>query len=440
MTANPVIVGDIVYVQDAMSNVYAWKASTGEVVWTREYNLSVPSGGPNGIAVAYGNAYFPVGFEGMVIAVRADTGEDLWQTSIKGPLGEGVTMAPLVYDNTVYVSTIPGGEKVFYAGGQRGFIYAIDASTGKVMWYFDTTTDNLWGNARINSGGGLWHPPAVDDDGNLYVGIGNAAPYPGLPGFPAGSSRDGDNDYANAVMRINPSSASVDWYINIKPHDLFDLDTQLTPVLTTVEIDGTDTPVAIASGKHGIVVAANAETGEELWRTPVGKHLNDDATEIPAGETLEVFPGYLGGVETPFAVADGVVYLPILNMAVIYEPEGVSSDTPGLNSMTGQLVAVNAVDGSIIWDVELPTGMFAGATVANDLVFTGGLDGVVRAFNTADGSPAWSYQAASGLNAPFAISGDWLFVPAGGPLLASSDTATPSPTPAQEFIAFTLGV
>jgi outer membrane protein assembly factor BamB len=439
LTSNPVIVDGVVFVQDATSNVYAWEASTGEAIWKREYNLPVPSGGPNGIAVAYGNAYFPVGSEGMVVAVRADTGEDVWQTSIQGPLREGITMAPLVYDNTVYISTIPGHDTGFYLGGQRGVIHALDASNGTVLWYFDTTTDNLWDNARINSGGGLWHPPSVDDAGNLYVGIGNAGPYPGLPGFPSGSSRPGDNDYANALMRINPDSASVDWFINIKPFDLFDLDTQLTPILTTISLDGVETLIAIATGKHGIVVAANAETGEELWRTPVGKHLNDDATEIPANGTLEVLPGYLGGVETPIAYSEGVVYLPLLNMSSIYTPDGISPDTPGFETMTGQMVALSATDGTVLWDVEVPTGLLAGATVANDLVFTGGLDGVVRAFNTTDGAEVWTYQASAGMNAPFAISGDWLFVPAGGPLIASSDTADPAPTLAQEFIAFTLG-
>jgi glucose dehydrogenase len=266
MTANPEVFGDVLYIQDAKSNIYAIDKTTGSQIWEKFYDQVVPAGGPNGIALGYGLAVFPVG-TGDVAAITLDEGEEVWQVSIEGPRGEGITMAPLIYDNTVYISTIPGQPEGFYEGGMRGLIYALDINDGSVLWYFDTTTDNLWGNARENSGGGLWHPPSIDDDGNLYVGIGNAGPLPGSKTFPSGSSRPGDNDYANSLLRINPDSASVDWYINVKPHDLFDLDNQLTPILATMNIDGSDTPVVYSSGKHGYVVCANAENGQELWRT-----------------------------------------------------------------------------------------------------------------------------------------------------------------------------
>jgi glucose dehydrogenase/plastocyanin len=439
LTSNPAIVGDIVYVQDATSNVYAWSLTSGQQVWKREYNLPVPSGGPNGVAVAYGNAYFPVGSDGLVVAVNATTGEDVWQVSIEGPLGEGITMSPLVYDSTVYISTIPGNDGAFYKGGQRGVIHAIDAATGNLLWYFDTTTDNLWNNPRANSGGGLWHPPSVDDIGNLYVGVGNAAPYPGNEEYPAGSSRTGENDYANCTIRINPATGGIDWYVNVKPFDLFDLDNQLTPILATVPVDGVDTPVAYSSGKHGIVVAFHAETGAELWRVPVGLHQNDNLGELPEEDYVEVLPGTLGGVETPMAFANGVLYVPVYNMSSFYNASGIDPASIDITRATGQLVAIDGATGAILWDVAQPTGLLAGATVANDLVFTGGLDGVVRAFNVADGSQVWTFQAGAGLNAPFAISGDVLIVPAGGPLIPSVDTFSPPPETGQEVIAITLG-
>src|SRR5699024_2933545 len=141
----------------------------------------------------------------------------------------------------------------------------------------DTTKDNLWGNARANSGGGLWHPPAFDDEGNIYVGTGNPGPFPGNEQYPAGSSRPGDNDYTNSIIRINPETAGVDWYINVKPEDRFVLDNQLSPIVADVE----DEPMVFTSGKHGYVVGLNRDTGEELWRTAVGEHENDDLTELP---------------------------------------------------------------------------------------------------------------------------------------------------------------
>jgi outer membrane protein assembly factor BamB len=437
LTANPIVVGDLVYLQDAAANVYAFNKETGEQVWYNEYNDVVPSGGPNGVAVGYGLAVYTVGGVGDVVAVMADTGEEAWRTNIRGPLGEGITIAPLIHDSTVYVSTIPGSSEAFYLGGMRGLIFALDLLNGEVIWYFDTTTENLWGNARVNSGGGLWHPPSVDDEGNLYVGIANASPYPGTEEFPGASSRPGPNDYANALMRIDPETASYDWYINVKPHDLFDHDNQLSPILATVPVDGSDVPMVFSSGKHGWVVAANAETGEELWRTAVGDHNeNEFLQDLGAEEEIELLPGFIGGVETPMAYGNGVIYAPVLN--VPFTTTGVEG-TGDIFGGVGELVALDAATGEITWTVDIPTMVLGGATLVNDLVFTGGLDGLVRGFRIDDGTEVFTYQCPAGINASFAVSGEYLFVPAGGPLSPSVDTAEPAPETSTEFIALRIG-
>jgi glucose dehydrogenase len=439
LTANPAVVGSTIYLQDAVSNVYAIDLDSGQSVWTKEYNLAVPSGGPNGIAAAYGNLYFPVG-DGELVGLNAETGEEIWHISITGPLGEGITMAPLVYDGIVYVSTIPGSSTGFYGGGQRGVIHAIDAASGAVIWYFDTTTDNLWGNPTVNSGGGLWHPPSVDDEGYLYAGVGNAAPYPGAEGWPSATSRPGPNDYANNTLSFDSKNGDLRWALNVNPHDVFDLDNQLTPILTTANIAGTDTKIAISSGKHGMVVAIDRESGKELWRRPVGKHQNDNVSDIPdTGDSLEVYPGTLGGVETPMALANGVLYVPVINLSTFYFPTKLDAAKLDFTKGSGELVAIDVNTGATIWDVEIIIAPYAAATVANDVVFTAGLDGVVRAYNTADGSAVWMGKAPAGINAPLAISGDYLLVPAGGIFAPSADTDNPAPTQANALHAFKIG-
>jgi alcohol dehydrogenase (cytochrome c) len=425
LTSQPIIVNGVLYVQDAKSNVRAIDIETGEIVWYNEYNLDVPSGGPNGVAVGYGMIVYPLG-NSDVVAAKVDTGEEIWRTNIGGWRGEGITMPPAIYDSTVYISNIPGSLSEFYNGGQRGFIFALELASGRVLWYFDTTTDNLWGNARGNSGGGLWHVPSFDEEGNIYVGTGNPGPFPGNEQYPAGSSRPGDNNYTDSVIRINPETAGIDWFINVRPGDLFDLDQQLTPIVA--DVDGV--PMVFASGKHGYVLGINRETGEELWRTAVGVHQNDDVTDLPTeGDPLEVYPGSLGGVETPIAYSNGIVFAPLLNNPTYYTATGFGEGPNTLANANGQLVAVDAATGEILWDVTLPSPQLAGATVINDLVFTGGLDGVVRALSVEDGTQVWSWQAAAGINAPLAASGDYLFVAAGGPLIASTDTLDPNPNP-----------
>lgn len=437
--AAPVIVDNLVFQQDAMSNVHALDKETGEVVWTNTYEEPVPSGGPNGVAVAYGNVYFSVG-EGTIHAVAAATGDEVWTSkSLVGPLGEGICIAPLVYDNTVYVSTIPGGLGDFYRGGQRGVFYGLDASNGSVLWYWETVNDNLWGNPRVNSGGGLWHPPTVDGEGNIYLAIANAAPYPGTEEWPDTSSRPGDNPYTNHVVSLDIATGGMNWAVSLTGHDPFDLDNHLSPISANVDIDGTETHIILSSGKHGIVAAINADTGEELWRTLVGMHQNSDLDSIPEGEEIEVYPGTQGGVQTPMAFSDGVVFLPIVNSPSYFTQSSVVSGQAALPTATGQMVAIDAATGEILWDVTTASPLYGGASIANDVVFSAGLDGVVRGWNVADGSQVFSYQASAGINAPLALSGDYLLIPAGTAFFPSDDSEDPDATPVPTVTALKLG-
>jgi len=438
LTSNPIIVEDTIYIQDAAANIYALNKETGEQKWANMYNDTVPSGGPNGIAVAYGVLFSTVGGVGDVIALKPDTGEEIWRTNILGPLNEGITTAPLVYNNVVFVSTIPGSSEGFYIGGQRGVVHALDAGTGEVLWYFDTTTDNLWGNPTVNSGGGFWHPPSVDEEGQIYIPVANPAPYPGSEGWPWGSSRPGDNLYTDSIIKMDPKDASIDWYYQVKPHDLFDLDNQLTPILA--EVGGRS--AVFTSGKHGVVYSIDRSSGELIWRTPVGTHQSDEETEFQVDEVVDVMPGTLGGIETQFAysASEGLLICPVVELATSYVATGLNPDVGfDFSSATGLLVALNVADGSVAWQTKLESAPYAAATITNDIVFTGGLDAVIKAFNLKDGSEVFSMQASAGLNAQAAVSGDYIYFPAGGPIIPSSETADPNAKPVLQVIALKLG-
>jgi outer membrane protein assembly factor BamB len=385
------------------------------------------------VAVGYGMLFAPLGDTAEVVGLNAETGEEVWRVQLSENPAEGIDIAPIVYDNVVYVSTVPGDSEVFYTGGGKGIVYALDASNGRVLWQFDTTTDNLWGNPRINSGGGVWYPFSVDEDGFLYFGTGNAGPWPGteIDGtpYPNGSSRPGSNDYASSMVSLDPATGQVRWFHNAQPHDLLDHDFQLTPIIANVTIDGQERKVAIGAGKSGTVVAADAETGEVLWEIEVGLHNeNDDIQEIPEGETIESLPGVIGGVETSMAYSDGVVFVPIINLATQFTSTGFVAESFDITAATGELVAINAADGSVKWQVEIPSMNVGSATIANDVVFTSGLDGVIRGYHVETGELLWSYQASFGINAPPSIAGDMLIVAASAPLIPPATTggeATP---------------
>jgi outer membrane protein assembly factor BamB len=418
ITANAVILDGTVYYQDMQSNVFALDRGTGEEVWRTDFNI--PSNGPNGVAVAYGMVFAATGDTSVAFALDAKTGAQIWQNDISNNDFECIDMAPLVYDNIVYISTNPNNTTHGnYRGGARGILYALDAATGTTLWTFDTSTDNLWGNPRTNSGAGLWYPPSVDDQGNLYFGTGNAGPYPGNEEYPNGSSRPGPNDYADSMVSIDPATGGIRWSINAKPHDLMDHDFQQSPILATVTLNDTETLIAVGAGKTGTVIAAVAESGARLWETEVGKHENDDLQELPPG-TTRIFPGGLGGVESPIAFGDGKVYVPYIDFPMYLTPTNSDSTAGGnISDATGGLAAIDAVTGDIVWDNKLNAMVVAGATVVNDIVLSGSLDGYLRAFELKTGETVWEFRASAGLNAPPAVAGDMIVFAAGAPIFVA---------------------
>jgi alcohol dehydrogenase (cytochrome c) len=440
ITATPVIIDQVVYIQDMQSNVYAIDFATGEQIWRTDYN--VPSNGPNGVAVAYGMVYAATGDTSVMFALDAKTGQQVWENDLSNNNYECIDMAPVVYDNVVYISTNPNNTTYGnYRGGARGILFALDAAGGSTLWSFDTSTDNLWGSPRINSGAGLWYPPSIDDDGNLYMGTGNAAPYPGNTQYPSGSSRPGANDYATSMVSLDLTTGAIRWSLNAKPHDLFDFDFQNTPVLATVMLNETPTLVAIGSGKTGTVISANAATGALLWKTPVGEHQNDELETLPPGST-EVKTGQ---IQSPGAFGDGKYFAPYRNRRNYFTPNDADQEaTPQTTAEeTGGLAAVDAVTGKVAWDVAINSVVVAGATVVNDVVLTGSLDGYVRGFDVKTGNKVWEFLAPAGLNAPYAVAGDTIVIAATAPYIAyEGDGATPVTDPAApvpQIIALKLG-
>jgi outer membrane protein assembly factor BamB len=169
--------------------------------------------------------------------------------------------------------------------------------------------------------------------------------------------------------------------------------------------------VVIGSGKLGYVVAFDAQTGEQVWKTSVGMHQNDETQNIPAGQTITVLPGAVGGVETPMALAGGVVYVPIVNAAAQFS--ATSQVGQVLTTGSGELDAIDVNSGKILWASHLKAPDFGGATVAGDLVFTSTYTGQVLAFNRSSGQQVWSWQSPAGINSPLIVVGDMLLIPAG---------------------------
>jgi glucose dehydrogenase len=197
-TAAPIVLNGVVYYVDMQSNVFAIDATTGKQKWAKMYQAA--ASGPNGLAVGWGKVFVPSS-DHEFVALDINTGNELWKAPIVVPKNGGIGIAPVAYDELVYLSTEPVSTTSSYLGGVNGTFYALDQATGAVVWSFATVEDSsLWGHSDINSGGGAWYPPTIDVERDvMYWGVGNPAPYPGTEQFPSGSIRPGNNLYTSSV-------------------------------------------------------------------------------------------------------------------------------------------------------------------------------------------------------------------------------------------------
>lgn len=408
--STPVIDKGVIYSQDLASNVQALSLDSGEVLWTRSYEQ--PDIGPNGIVVAEGKVFGATPTEAF--ALDQKTGKQLWSTVLPRNEHEGIDMAPGYDKGLVYVSTVPLNVNELYQGEGVGVLWALDAKTGKKRWSFNTVPKSLWGNPQVNAGGGLWYPPAFDGKGSMYFGTGNPSPFPGIPQAPWGSSRPGPNLYTNSLIKMDAKTGKMDWYHQVTPHDVYDWDFQGPPIL--MKAGGRN--LVVAAGKSGIVLAADPKTGDVIWQRAVGKHNghDDDGLLAMRGETdkikvpATVYPGSLGGVISPMSTDGKLVFAPVVNSPASVL-SGSEKQEPG--PATGEVVALDAATGRVVWKEELSTPAFGATTVVNDVVFATSYEGTVSAFDTKTGQILWREKLPAGTNSGVMANGDTLIAPAG---------------------------
>ena len=163
----------------------------------------------------------------------------------------------------------------------------------------------------------------------------------------------------------------------------------------------------------GYVYAMDAASGELVWKTKVGVHNGHDHDGALALQhklpkqtfPLMVEPGIVGGVETNMAVADGVVYVPVANLASEWKTPDTGLGAADFGSGTGEMLALDLATGKVLWDTKLPQMADGDATVVNDLVFTTTFDGRPVALDRKTGLIAWNQKLPASTNAPIATWG-----------------------------------
>jgi outer membrane protein assembly factor BamB len=399
--ANPVVANGIAYLQDGASNVMALQYSTGEVLWSHPYDS--PAYGPNGVTIADGTIY---GLTATgVFALDATTGRQLWYDTHLAAGKASFDIPPQVAYGKVFVSS------ALTVGG--GILYALDAKTGATVWSFQTVIDKV-GQQLKSTAGGAWDAFLIGPDNSVYVGVGN--PYLSQQEAQTTPSRQ---LYTDSIVKLDQATGKLDWYYQATPDDFHDWDLQVSPIYTAAA----GRPVVLAAGKGGVVFAFDPASGALLWKTAVGVHNGHDQDgqlalegQLQLTPPYTVSPGEVGGVETNMAAADGVVYVPVVNLPSTFAATTTRVGTINVAQATGEMDAIDIATGKQLWATKLAQMPLGGATVANDLVFTTTLTGEVVALSRKDGSMVWTAQLPAGSNATLAITGSTLLAGAGLPL------------------------
>ena len=394
VTATPLIVGSRVYIQDLDSNVFALDRATGKLVWRRR--LSSPNGGPNGLSYSDGTLYGNTNLG--TFALDASTGAIRWMRQLANQANP-INLAPLVTQGIVVTATTgasPGG---------RGVVIALDARTGAERWRFDTIAAP-WQHPSLAGGGGVWQTPTVDAAGHLWLGTANPDPWGGSKAYPNGGMYPGPVHYTDSILELDPKNGKLLWSDQVTAHDIRDYDFQDPPVQ--------DGQLVIGAGKAGHVIAWDRSSRKRVWDTPVGLHRNDTGP-LPT-KPVSVCPGFLGGVETPLAVADGRVFAPVVNLCFEESALGTSNTAflaTDYAKGRGAFVALEEKTGKPLWRRRLSSPDFGCATVSNDVVFTSTYAGKVLALGAKDGRLLWQWTAPAAVNACPAVAGSLLVVAAG---------------------------
>ncbi|WP_165349904.1 MULTISPECIES: PQQ-dependent dehydrogenase, methanol/ethanol family [unclassified Mesorhizobium] len=415
MEATPLVVGGTLFTSVPPASIVAFDTKSGSVIW--KFDRPIPDNLPmccgrvnRGLAVL-GNTLFIGTLDGVLVAVDANTGKEVWETMVAKP-SEGFTMtgAPLVVNKAVIVG-VAGGEF-----GIRGFLAAYDPETGKEKWKFNTIPGpgepghETWKNDAWRTGGGpTWvtgsYDPSLD---LLYWGVGNPSPNYNH------DVRPGDNLFTNSVIALRASTGKLEWHFQFTPHDEHDWDSNQTPILAELTINGVKRKVICWANRNGFYYVLDRATGEFLTGVNFVEQNWTDGLDragrpiVPEGASTSgrlIKPGS-GGTNWPnpaFDQSQSLFFVPATESASIFtkSDDGVERGEGGLFVGSGAATvappmrfvrALDAATGKKRWEFHSPYAQDSGygglLATAGGLVF-GASAGVLFALDSATGREVW---------------------------------------------------
>ncbi|MCH7507033.1 MAG: PQQ-binding-like beta-propeller repeat protein [Proteobacteria bacterium] len=329
-------------------------------------------------------------------AISARTGELRWMKRVDDHRDATITGTPSLVEGRLYVpvsslEVVAALDPGYSCCTFRGSLVALDAESGEQIWKSWTIDQEPSdaGKTRAGttilapSGAPIWNSPAVDlERGRLYAGTGENYSSPA----------DGNSD---AIIAFDMETGAKIWVSQQTKGDAWntgcliefttddancpvengpDYDFASSPMLLTLA-DGRN--VVIGGQKSGAVMAIDPESGENLWKTQVGRG------------------GVQGGVHFGMAVEGSRIYVPINDM---FYPEDLTRYKFKTPPKPG-LYALDAQTGEVLWSSPAPDvcadlqdcdpGISHAITAIPGAVIAGHMDGWLRIYSGESGELLW---------------------------------------------------
>jgi PQQ-dependent dehydrogenase (methanol/ethanol family) len=447
--AAPIVVNNTMYVVTPFPNIlfaYDLTKKGFPVKWTYKPKPEPAAQGVaccdvvnRGAVYVDGNIVYNT-LDNHTVAVDATTGREVWDTKMGDiNLGETMTMAPLAVHHKVIVGN-SGGEM-----GVRGWIAALDAATGAVVWkayhtgpdadvligpgftpFYDkdrgtdlgvkTWPGDLWKIGGGTTWGWISYDPALN---LIYYGTSNPGPW-------NPEQRPGDNKWTSALFARNPDDGHAVWAYQINPHDLHDYDGVNENILLDMPVDGRTRKVLIHPDRNGYMYVMDRTTGEVLSADPFGTINSSSGVDVKTGKLTvnpdkhpdlgkvvrnicPASPGAKDWQPSAFSPRTGLLYVPHNNICMDVEAVDANyiAGTPyvGMNVKMfaapgggGVFTAWDPVARKEVWHIPERFPAWSGALVtAGDVVFYGTMEGWFKAVDARTGKLLWRFQTGSGV-------------------------------------------
>ena len=438
----PVVHDGVMYLTTVLATI-AIDAATCRQKWRHVWQPLAPEIRANnrGVAIQDGRVFRGT-TDGYLLALDRQNGALLWaRRAGDAAKGETFTMAPLVFDNLVFLGPAIGEFAI------RGWVAAFRTDNGERVWRFNIVPApgelgaETW---RLSpglplGGGAVWTPLSLDAERELlFVAAANPA-----PDFPE-AMRGGTNLYTNSLLALHVRTGTLAWYDQMVPNDDHDWDlTQVSP-LYRARVGGTMRNLVATAGKDGMLRVVDRDSKARLFATPVTTILNADAPVTTKG--THSCPGVLGGVQwngPALHPGANLLITPAVDWCATLTLDDTVRFIPGQLYMGGRavndtawrgwLTAVDASTGAVRWRHQSAAPMLSGVTTtAGGLVFAGELTGDLIALDVATGAERFRFFTGGAIGAgivTYAVGGTQYVAVASGrpsPLWSRAIPGTPT--------------